>query len=156
MNRDGRVQDVCPLATKYTSRGFRAKWSTEHRKASRWASGRRHCRWLTTKGGTTCSVNFSQGLSSLTSRSTNVKFASLPIAVGRTASVTFSCCRMRSDNYRKNPIVLSGHDRMKPVGTAKVYVSGERLEAVITFADAGASKEADEICALSKGASSAQ
>jgi HK97 family phage prohead protease len=55
------------------------------------------------------------------------------------------------DNYRKNPIVLSGHDRMKPVGTAKVYVAGERLEAVITFAPAGTSKEADEICALSKG-----
>jgi hypothetical protein len=35
------------------------------------------------------------------------------------------------DNYRKNPIVLSGHDRMKPVGTARVYVAGERLEAVI-------------------------
>jgi hypothetical protein len=54
------------------------------------------------------------------------------------------------DNYRKNPIVLSGHDRMKPVGTARVYVAGKRLEAVVTFADAGASKEADEVCKLAK------
>jgi hypothetical protein len=34
---------------------------------------------------------------------------------------------------------------MKPVGTAKVYVAGERLEAVIDFAPLGASNGADEI-----------
>jgi HK97 family phage prohead protease len=59
-----------------------------------------------------------------------------------------SGCKL--DNYKKNPIVLSGHDTSKAVGTAHVYVAGSRVEAIITFAPAGASREADETCALAK------
>jgi hypothetical protein len=39
---------------------------------------------------------------------------------------------------------------MKPIGTARAYVAGDKLMAVVTFAPAGASREADEICALAK------
>jgi hypothetical protein len=43
-------------------------------------------------------------------------------------------------NYEKNPIVLLGHDPMRPVGNAKLYVVGEQLRALITFAPLGASR----------------
>ena len=46
--------------------------------------------------------------------------------------------------------MLANHDRTKPVGTARVYAVGDRLEAVIDFAPLGASRDADEICALAK------
>jgi HK97 family phage prohead protease len=59
-----------------------------------------------------------------------------------------SGCKL--DNYRRNPIVLNSHDPTKPVGTARVYVAGDRLEAIIDFAPLGASRDADEICALAK------
>ena len=57
-------------------------------------------------------------------------------------------CDLRS--YRKNPIVLFQHDPTRPVGNASVSVVGSRLEATITFAPAGASRDADEACALMK------
>jgi HK97 family phage prohead protease len=58
-------------------------------------------------------------------------------------------CQLGNYNQR-NPIVLDGHNRDKPVGTAKVYIVGERLEATITFAPLGASPDADRVCALAK------
>lgn len=57
-------------------------------------------------------------------------------------------CRL--DAYRKNPIVLADHDSTKPVGTAAIEVKANRVEAVITFAPAGASEVADRTCALVK------
>jgi HK97 family phage prohead protease len=59
-----------------------------------------------------------------------------------------SGCDLR--NYRKNPVVLWQHDPARPVGNASVYVAGDQLHAVITFAPAGASRDADEACALMK------
>ena len=59
-----------------------------------------------------------------------------------------SGCDLR--NYRKNPVVLWQHDPARPVGNASVYVAGEQLQAIITFAPAGASRDADEACALMK------
>jgi HK97 family phage prohead protease len=53
-------------------------------------------------------------------------------------------------NYRKNPIVLADHDQTKPIGNAEAVVRNGRLEALITFAPAGASEKADEYCALAK------
>ena len=58
-------------------------------------------------------------------------------------------CQLGNYNQR-NPIVLDGHNRDKAVGTAKVYIVGERLEATITFAPLGASPDADRVCALAK------
>lgn len=51
-------------------------------------------------------------------------------------------CQLGNYN-KKNAVVLDGHDHTKPVGTAHVYVVGERLEAVVTFAPLGASPDAD-------------
>jgi HK97 family phage prohead protease len=54
-------------------------------------------------------------------------------------------------NFRKNPIILFGHDPLQPVGKAvSVQVTGGQLEALIEFAPAGASQKADEVCALAK------
>ena len=53
-------------------------------------------------------------------------------------------------NYNKNPIVLASHDRDKPIGTARVFVKSDRVEAIITFAPAGSSPVADHWCALAK------
>jgi HK97 family phage prohead protease len=54
------------------------------------------------------------------------------------------------ENYARNPIVLAQHDPDHPIGTAKAAVAGEQIEALITFAPLGASKKADEYCALAK------
>lgn len=54
------------------------------------------------------------------------------------------------DGYRSNPIVLAGHDRKSPIGTAAIEVKQDRVEAVITFAPAGISVKADEYCGLAK------
>lgn len=53
-------------------------------------------------------------------------------------------------SYRANPIVLADHDRTAPIGTAEIEIKSDRVEAVITFAPAGASAKADEYCALAK------
>jgi HK97 family phage prohead protease len=53
-------------------------------------------------------------------------------------------------NYNRNPIVLAGHDPAQPVGNARVSVLPDRVEAVITFAPAGASPIADHWAALAK------
>jgi HK97 family phage prohead protease len=53
-------------------------------------------------------------------------------------------------HYRDNPIVLFNHDPKTPIGTAQVEVKNGRVEALITYAPAGASEKADEVCALSK------
>lgn len=53
--------------------------------------------------------------------------------------------------YKSNPIVLADHNREAPIGTALIDVKSDRVEAVITFAPAGASAKADEYCALAKG-----
>lgn len=52
--------------------------------------------------------------------------------------------------YRANPIVLADHDRTAPIGTADIEIKSDRVEAVVTFAPAGASAKADEYCALAK------
>ena len=52
--------------------------------------------------------------------------------------------------YKPNNVVLDGHDRMKPIGNADVYVAGEKLMALITFAPKGASPDADRVCTLAK------
>ncbi len=52
--------------------------------------------------------------------------------------------------YRANPIVLADHDRTSPIGTAEIEIKSDRVEAVVTFAPAGASSKADEYCALAK------
>jgi HK97 family phage prohead protease len=52
--------------------------------------------------------------------------------------------------YRANPIVLADHDRAAPIGTAEIEIKSDRVEAVVTFAPAGASSKADEYCALAK------
>jgi HK97 family phage prohead protease len=52
--------------------------------------------------------------------------------------------------YRRNPIVLAGHDRFRPIGTAKVARTPSAVEAVITFALPGVSATADEYCGLAK------
>jgi HK97 family phage prohead protease len=59
---------------------------------------------------------------------------------------------LQLDNYRRNPIVLANHSPDCPIGTAQVEVKSGRLEALVTFAPAGASEEADEWCALAKSA----
>ena len=53
-------------------------------------------------------------------------------------------------NYARNPIVLAQHDPDHPIGTAKVSIVGDRVEALIEFAPLGASRKADEYCALAK------
>lgn len=53
-------------------------------------------------------------------------------------------------HYRANPVVLFNHDPKAPIGTADIEVKGGRVEALITFAPAGASEKADECCALAK------
>ncbi len=53
-------------------------------------------------------------------------------------------------NYARNPIVLAQHDPDHPIGTAKASVIGNRLQAIIEFAPEGASRKADEYCALAK------
>ena len=53
-------------------------------------------------------------------------------------------------NYASNPIVLAQHDPDHPIGTAKVSIVGDRVEALIEFAPLGASRKADEYCALAK------
>lgn len=52
--------------------------------------------------------------------------------------------------YKNNPIVLADHNREAPIGTAEIEVKSDRVEAIITFAPAGASAKADEYCALAK------
>ena len=52
--------------------------------------------------------------------------------------------------YQKNPIVLANHDPNLPIGTAEISVGDDAIEALITFAPAGASAKADEYCALAK------
>lgn len=54
------------------------------------------------------------------------------------------------DNYARNPIVLAQHDPDHPIGTAKASIAGDHIEALITFAPLGASRKADEYCALAK------
>jgi HK97 family phage prohead protease len=54
------------------------------------------------------------------------------------------------EGYKKNPIVLAGHDSMKPIGRAAVTVRTDRVEALIDFAPEGASVLADEWCGLAK------
>ena len=49
-----------------------------------------------------------------------------------------------------NNIVLANHDLSKPIGNAKLIVSADRVEAVITFAPEGVSATADEYCGLAK------
>lgn len=53
-------------------------------------------------------------------------------------------------NYRKNPIVLADHNPSQPIGTADVEIRNGQVEATITFAPEGASRKADEYCALAK------
>lgn len=54
-------------------------------------------------------------------------------------------------NYRQNPIMLWGHDPEKPVATATaIGLQGNNLIGRAEFAPAGASKHADEVCALVK------
>ena len=45
-------------------------------------------------------------------------------------------------NYARNPIVLAQHDPDHPIGTAKVSIVGDRVEALIEFAPLGASVHA--------------
>jgi HK97 family phage prohead protease len=52
--------------------------------------------------------------------------------------------------YRKNPIVLAAHDQKQPIGTAAVARTPSVIEALISFAPLGASRTADEFCALAK------
>lgn len=52
------------------------------------------------------------------------------------------------DAYRKNPIVLFGHKSSEIVGTADVRVSGKRLLADISLADAGTSATVDAVRSL--------
>jgi HK97 family phage prohead protease len=54
------------------------------------------------------------------------------------------------DGYAKNDIVLADHDPKMPIGNAKVGITPEQVEALITFADKGISAKADEYCALYK------
>lgn len=54
-------------------------------------------------------------------------------------------------SYRSNPIVLFNHDPKTPVGNADIEIRMGRVEALVTFAPTGASEEADEVCALTKG-----
>lgn len=53
-------------------------------------------------------------------------------------------------SFRENPIVLFSHDPAHPIGRASLGVSGYALEGVVTFAPEGASRKADEVCALAK------
>jgi HK97 family phage prohead protease len=53
-------------------------------------------------------------------------------------------------NFRRNPIVLFMHNQAAPVGTADVLLTGNRMETTITFAPAGVSARADEVCGLAK------
>lgn len=50
--------------------------------------------------------------------------------------------------YRRNPVVLFGHDHGTPVGTADVKVQGSELRAVIRLAKAGTSAAVDQVRAL--------
>ena len=52
------------------------------------------------------------------------------------------------DSYRKNPIVLFGHKSSEIVGTADVRVSGKRLLADISLAEAGTSATVDAVRSL--------
>ncbi len=53
-------------------------------------------------------------------------------------------------NYKRNPVVLWQHDPDHPIGRADASINGTRLEALIEFAPLGASRKADEACALCK------
>jgi hypothetical protein len=52
--------------------------------------------------------------------------------------------------YRSNPVVLAAHNPMQPNGTAALTRTPTAIEATITFAPPGASRVADEFCALAK------
>lgn len=54
------------------------------------------------------------------------------------------------DGYKANPIFLANHDPGCPIGNAEVEIKNGRVEALVTFAPAGASAKADEYCALYK------
>jgi HK97 family phage prohead protease len=54
------------------------------------------------------------------------------------------------DGYKANPIVLANHDADKPIGSGRVMIKSDRVEALITFAPPKISKIADEFCALTK------
>ena len=53
-------------------------------------------------------------------------------------------------DYKRNPVVLWQHDPDHPIGRADATINGTRIEALIQFAPAGASRKADEACALMK------
>ncbi len=54
-------------------------------------------------------------------------------------------------NFRRNPVVLAGHDPDRPVGTCtRIAAVGNALLADISFAPGGISATADEVCALCK------
>ncbi|RTL88095.1 MAG: hypothetical protein EKK29_05820 [Hyphomicrobiales bacterium] len=52
--------------------------------------------------------------------------------------------------YKSNPVVLANHDPLAPIGNAAPFIVNGKLQATITFAPEGASKTADEYCALAK------
>ncbi len=53
-------------------------------------------------------------------------------------------------DFRNNPVVLFNHDPDHPIGRASLSRSGYAIEEVVEFAPEGASRKADEVCALAK------
>jgi HK97 family phage prohead protease len=53
-------------------------------------------------------------------------------------------------NYRRNPVVLFGHDPLQPIARCTIGVEGNAVVATITFPEPGVSEKSDEVLRLLK------